>query len=204
MNHSVHINPVPQPSSREKFLEAGLRLLARSGFNATGLQAILDEGAGPKGSFYNYFGSKEEFAVEVLDLYGERFGAIAHRHLGNARKGPLARLRAYFEELVEVNAENGFEAGCLLGNLGQEVSSQSETLRKRIDVGFRLWRAGLTECLREAIERRELVTDLAPETLADFVLNAWEGALLQMKVRRDRAPLDHFLAVVFGSLLAAR
>jgi len=194
---------VPQPSSRDKFIDAGLRLLAGAGFTATGLQAIIDEGHAPKGSFYNYFASKEEFAVEVLDRYGETFGAIARKHLGNSRQKPLARLRAYFEELVGVNERTAWREGCLLGNIGQEMAGQSETLRRKVENGFRLWRAGLAECLREGQERGEVTRSQSADVLADFCLNAWEGALLQMKVTRSRAPLEHFLAVVFDRVLPA-
>lgn len=183
--------------SRERFLQAGQSLLLRVGFTAAGLSEIINEANAPKGSFYHHFKSKEEFALQVLERYGEEFSAITRRHLGNARKKPLARLKSYFEALIEVNERAGWMEGCLLGGLGQELGSQNERLRRAIEVGFRLWRASLEECLREAQEAGELNAALSPQALADFCLNSWEGALLQMKVRQSRQPLDHFLSVMF-------
>ncbi len=194
---------MPQPSSRDKFIEAGLRLLPRVGFTATGLQDIIDEGGAPKGSFYNYFASKEGFAIEVIDRYTETFAAIANRNLGNSRKTPLARLHAYFKELIAINEEKDWSEGCLLGNLGQEIAAQNEPVRKRIDVALRLWRSALAECIREGQALGEIRKDIPAEALADVSLSAWEGALLRMRIQRGREPLDHFVKAILGTLLPA-
>ena len=194
---------MPQPSSRDKFIEAGLRLLPRAGFTATGLQDIIDGGGAPKGSFYNYFASKEAFAIEVVERYTETFGAIAMRHLGNSRKTPVARLQSYFKELIAINEEKGWSEGCLLGNIGQEIAGQNEPLRKKIDVAFRLWRSTIAECMREGQAQGEIRKDIPAETLADVCLNAWEGALLRMRLQRSRESLDHFVKAILGTLLPA-
>ena len=45
---------------RTKLLQTGLRLFGENGFNGTGIKEIVDEVGVPKGSFYNYFKSKED------------------------------------------------------------------------------------------------------------------------------------------------
>ena len=52
--------------NRENLLTQGVTMLMGQGYHGTGLQEILDASNIPKGSFYNYFGSKENFGAEVI------------------------------------------------------------------------------------------------------------------------------------------
>ena len=54
--------PRRSENTRQELLELGVRLLSENGYNGTGLKQILDEAGVPKGSFYNYFPSKEAYA----------------------------------------------------------------------------------------------------------------------------------------------
>jgi TetR/AcrR family transcriptional regulator, transcriptional repressor for nem operon len=62
-------------STREHFLEVGLLTFHRHGYAATGIQEILESAKVPKGSFYHYFASKEEFAREVVLQYVRRWSS---------------------------------------------------------------------------------------------------------------------------------
>ena len=55
--------------NRENLLNQGVGLLMQQGYHGTGLKEILDAVQIPKGSFYNYFGSKENFAAEIIEHY---------------------------------------------------------------------------------------------------------------------------------------
>ena len=59
--------------NRENLLNHGVALLMQQGYHGTGLQEILDAVQVPKGSFYNYFGSKENFAAEIIGHYIEPY-----------------------------------------------------------------------------------------------------------------------------------
>src|SRR5260370_13420805 len=159
-------------SSRDRFIEAGLRLLPRVGFTGAGLQEIIDEGDLLNADFYCHFASKESFALEVIDRYTAKFGTIAARHLGNAATTPLARLHSYFGELITTNGETSWSEGCLLATLGQEVSGRNDALRTKIDLAFHRWRSALTDCLLEGQKVAEIRKDIPPEPLADVVLTA--------------------------------
>ena len=54
---------------REHILAVGQRIMAGKGFSAVCLKENLDESKGPKGSFYYYFTSKEDFGVAMLGPY---------------------------------------------------------------------------------------------------------------------------------------
>ena len=83
--------------NREKILEAGFRLFYERGFEATGIQEITMASGVPKGSFYNYFSSKTDFASGVLQLYGERQSEHLRHNLIEGDGSPLGRLKSLFE-----------------------------------------------------------------------------------------------------------
>ena len=49
--------------------------------------------------------------------------------------------------------------------------------------------------------QRELPADTDAESLAGFVLNSWEGALLRSQADKSDTPLEIFMHYVFNGLL---
>jgi TetR/AcrR family transcriptional regulator, transcriptional repressor for nem operon len=186
---------------REQLLAAGLRTIHTGGFTATGVQEIADAAGAPKGSFYNHFKSKEEFAVAVLDRYFAEQGKTVQRFLSDETLTPRERLRAYFARMVEVISEGEFMGGCLIGNLSLELADHSKLIRDRLSVLLAGWTKALANCIREAQRAGEIGSDLDADTLAEFVINAWEGAILRTKVEKNTAPLINFQRLLFGKVL---
>ena len=54
----------------EDIIEKGTELFRKKGYNNVGINEILNTCDIPKGSFYNFFETKEEFATKVIDNYG--------------------------------------------------------------------------------------------------------------------------------------
>ncbi|MEN8374732.1 MAG: TetR family transcriptional regulator C-terminal domain-containing protein [Gemmatimonadota bacterium] len=184
--------------TRDLLLEEGLSALIRRGYNGTGIKEVLEEAGVPKGSFYNYFESKEDFASQVIDLYADRF----HAELGEAfadGPGALDRVRDYFDEEIPRQLEAG--AGCLLGNLGAEVGATNPGLRQAMARGM----GGTRERFAGAIEQGQadgtVRTDRTAEELAGVLFAAWEGALLRMQVEASREPLDEFSRLMIDDFL---
>ncbi|HCS64743.1 MAG TPA: transcriptional regulator, partial [Cellvibrio sp.] len=72
----------------------------------------------PKGSFYTYFKSKEDFAIEALEKVTEE-RMIQNRHLLNDRSiCPQERLTRFFVDNIG-GCEENLNGGCFLGNMCQ-------------------------------------------------------------------------------------
>lgn len=187
--------------SRDKLVEAGLELFGQQGYAATGVQDIADAAGVPKGSFYNYFDSKEDFAVAVLDRY--RQGAVEHFaslvSLDNA--SPLARLEALLVGMEQQLAASDFAGGCLAGRLAQELAGEKPALREPLCEVFSAMQERLVDCLRAAQQAGELAADEDSELLASFLVNAWQGAMLRAKAAGSVEPLAAVRKVVFTRLL---
>lgn len=178
---------------RDTILQAGLAVLYLRGYNGTGVKDIVDEAGIPKGSFYNYFKSKEDFAIEALQRVAAEGLRMAEIMLIHGDGPPLHRLEAFFQHGLRDAQNEDFRRGCLMGNLCQELSGVNDRVRRTISRLFRSLTAVFARCLAEAQVKGELPPDRDVDQLADFVFNAWEGALLRMKCEKSAQPLDDFL-----------
>lgn len=193
--------PKPNPHTRDNLLRAGSRMLHDAGYSATGIKEIVDAVQVPKGSFYNYFDSKEDFGRAVVDFYFDSALEGLRALLLDKNVPPLERLRGYFDERIRGFAQGDYARGCLLGNMSLEVADHSAAIRERIAVHFRTWSGLFEDCIAEAQEAGAIRNPQPASTLAQFLLNSWEGALLRMRAEKSDAPLKQFTEVVFGSLL---
>jgi TetR/AcrR family transcriptional regulator, transcriptional repressor for nem operon len=188
-----------KPNLREQILTAGFETLYTKGFNATSVQDIAEAAHAPKGSFYNHFDSKEALGVAVVGEYVARVATL-QAILEDAATPPLARLRKYFETLDDAPSV-GNARGCLLGNFGAELSNQSGAIRECVSMAFANWIQALAKVINEAQRRGDMSREGAPETLAAFVVEAWEGAVMRRKVERNHAPMDVFFEIAFSKVL---
>ena len=185
---------------RDHLLTSALETLHRQGFNGTAVQDITDAAGLPKGSFYNYFGSKEALALEVIDRFGKERGALA-AVLSDESISPVERLRRYFASQATALAAQNFERGCLIGNFSTELADQSRVIRDRLGSNFAAWSRPIETCIRDGQKAGEISRDIDASVLADFLLNSFEGAILRTKVEKDSSPLDDFMTLVFSRVL---
>src|ERR1700758_148408 len=99
-----------KPNVREQLIHKGLQVLHERGFHATSVEDITGAAGVPKGSFYNHFESKEDLGAEVVSRYLENSNKTL-AVLRNPKLSPHARLRKYFEGLVQVAEEKEFCGG---------------------------------------------------------------------------------------------
>lgn len=179
-------------STREHLIDVGLGLMHRNGYNATGLTDLLKAADVPKGSFYHHFGSKDDFAAAALERYGMREREHAAAVLNDATVPPLKRLRRYFSDLVKIYGQKGAIPGCMMGRFSLELAEVSPRLSKQISATFDHWQQTIATVIRQAVAQRELPAGTDPESLAGFLLNSWEGALLRSQAEKTDAPLEIF------------
>jgi TetR/AcrR family transcriptional repressor of nem operon len=188
---------------RERLLDAGLETLHRRGFIGCGVQEITEAAGVPKGSFYNHFESKEALGAAVLDRYWQQRADTSLRILDDAKIRPRERLRSYFAAMAAKMAKRGYTGGCLIGNLGAELSDQSKLVSDRLAAVFDGWTEAVETCIRDGQRDGEIGADCDAAILASFLINAWEGAVLRAKVEKNGAPFVEFNQIVFGKLLAS-
>jgi TetR/AcrR family transcriptional repressor of nem operon len=190
-----------KPATYDALLDAGTELILEKGYNHCGIDEILKLAGAQKGSFYHFFASKEDFGLRVIERYSERRFVSMDEYLLDTGRPPLTRLRAWYEAGCRRRADQEFRVGCLFGSLSQELSNQSEAIRRSLDNCLSGVRSRLTACLIEAQAAGDLRRDLDAALLAEYCLNSWQGALLRMKVVRSVEPLELFVRVTFDLVL---
>lgn len=191
-------------STKQRLIDAGLRMLLEQGYNSLGIQAVLDTTDTPKGSFYHHFRDKEDFALQVLDAYMTEVHAGLDACLLDQTLPPLARIRRFFEMTQEKYRQEGY-LGCLMGGLGQELSGVSEVFRRKIDWCLSSIATRMERCLSEALQRGDLPAGSDVQELADLLVDCWEGAALRSRLRRNPTSLTAMLDFYINSItIAAR
>ncbi len=193
-----------KPSYREDLLEAGLKVMFRSGYEGASVRDICTAAGVPQGCFTNHFRSKEAFAGEVLDRYFANTKEYVKKALGDKSLTPRRRLKRYLEIISTVLARDKWNRGCLIGDFSLETASQSKRLRARLEAIFQEWRMPFASCIAEAQTAGEIDATFDSVELAEFLLASWEGAILRMKVERGPAALDRFKNIAFQTIFKER
>jgi len=180
--------------TRDALLRRGLEVLTEQGFCATGIDYILKEVGVPKGSFYHYFPSKEAFGRAVLDEYARYFAQLLDRWLLDESLAPLERLVGFVQSAKGGMARHDYRRGCMVGNLGQEVSMLPEGFRSVLEQILQEWQAKLAACLTTAQSQGEFAADADCDELAAFFWIGWEGAVLRARLVKNDTPLNTFIA----------
>ncbi len=184
--------PRKSHDTRRRLLDEGVAAFTVHGFHGTGIKDVLDRVRVPKGSFYNYFASKEAFGVEAIHHYAAANGERFRTALDDAPDA-LSGLRAYFDGLITEHEENGYGGGCLVANLAAELEG-SDLCRAALQVAWAAWRDAVEDALATAQTSGALRQDIPSGEMADLLVDAWEGAVLRMKIERSVAPLRACLA----------
>jgi TetR/AcrR family transcriptional regulator, transcriptional repressor for nem operon len=185
--------------TKRRLLDASLALMLERGYSGMGVQDVLDRTDIPKGSFYHHFESKQDMALQAVDLYTATGHELLRHCLAPSQVPALMRVRIFFEQLADFYATQGY-LGCLLGALGQELAGANEVFRKKIEECLTSLATPIAECLKQACVEGDLPAGTDTAHLANVLLNAWEGAALRSRLLRDPEPLTGVLDFCLGAL----
>jgi AcrR family transcriptional regulator len=173
-----------KPSTRERIVEASAELLARQGYNATGVKQIVTAAQAPFGSLYHFFpGGKEQLGAETVRTSGAIYGQLIEAVFDPA-PDPVTGVRLFFAGAAAHLEETDYADACPIATVALEVSSVSEQMRLACAEVFEGWIvAGAQRMERAGIppERsRELMT---------VMLAALEGAFVLARASRSTQAL---------------
>ena len=187
--------------TKTALIRAGLVTMTEKGFSASGLDEILRSVGVPKGSFYHYFQSKEDFGSTLIETYGKSFSVKLDKFLLDETHSPLERFSYLIENLRKYMIKHDFQRGCLIGNLGQEMGALPTVFRQQLIDVFEEWQKKTSVCFKEAQQKNEISADVDCVELARFFWIGWEGAILRAKLERNAGALDNFTELFLKTLI---
>ena len=171
--------------TRQHILDCGHRLVARKGFVGVGLAELLTTAGVPKGSFYHYFASKEGFGSALLEAY---FSHYLQRLDGLFQRTDLsggACLQTYFQRWIETQQGEDAADYCLIVKLAAEVADLSEAMRAIMLSGTEQILGRLADVVARGQADGSIANPAPAAQLAQWLYEAWLGASLLAKLRRD-------------------
>lgn len=167
---------------KEKLLDEGVAMFMEQGYHGTGIQEVVDKVGIPKGSFYNYFKSKEDFGSKAIIHYSDQFKEFLTSILEVSKVDTTKALNQFFDNLTQIFDEKDCKDGCLIGNFAAEISDSSNLGRDTMSRCIGEWKDIIKEIMIRGQEKKVIREDLSADELADFLLNFLEGSLLRMKI----------------------
>jgi TetR/AcrR family transcriptional repressor of nem operon len=188
--------------TKTRILDAAEAIMLEKGFNGVGLNEVLAAVKVPKGSFYHYFPSKEQFGVEILRHYLGEANAYKRRILLSTTPEPDAwlRLATFLEGYIGKSCEAGGKCPCLVIKLASEVAELSDDMRQVLAEGTSEAIGIYQQLLEEAILEGKVRGDLDAGTAAEFIQDVWTGAMHRAQVMRTVEPLRAALRSIRGFL----
>jgi len=101
-------------NKRNDLIRVGSNLIVQQGFNTASINHILTTAGVPKGSFYYYFSSKEDFGLAIIDDFASKYQNKIRIFLEDEQYSPLRRLRNYFESKIADMQTCDCTDGCLI------------------------------------------------------------------------------------------
>lgn len=185
---------------RETILKQGQEIFRHYGYHATGVSTILEECGISKGTFYNYFNSKEEFAIEALQSYSGQIQKLIKTYIGFTSMPASKRLKRYFEQLVKINKKEGSTSGCLLMNFMVELSGNDLSFEQATKQEFEKWINLLSPTIEEAQTNKEITNAFPPKQIAKFMYLNVFGHFAQMKMIKSTNQMESQIRMVFELL----
>lgn len=187
---------------KKQIFEKCIPLINQKGFNSLGVKEITDTAGMSKGSFYNYFPSKEQFGVELINYYAKKTeNALQSRLFADNRniRERFVNVYFYFKEIYDTHGIKGVES--ILSAFSVELSVVSPDIKNAVDMAYNAIKAVFEEAVEEGQKKGEVYSHLNKTDTAEFLLISWYGAILRMRASGSFAPFrlcqDFVLNTVF-------
>ncbi|WP_165313481.1 TetR/AcrR family transcriptional regulator [Vibrio ziniensis] len=180
--------------TKQHILDIGYELIASKGFTSVGLSELLKNAEVPKGSFYHYFKSKEQFGEALLQDYFNQYQQKLENLFATSGVSEYEKLMQYWRYWMEQNRSECQTGKCLVVKLAGEVSDLSEPMRLALHKGTNKVITTVAEHIEKGIQSGELKVKDGQQT-SELLYNLWVGASLVNKIRHDDASLAQALKV---------
>ena len=190
-----------QNTTKEQIIAIGAEIIHQKGYNHTGIQEILNAANVPKGSFYNYFKSKEDFGLQVIDYFTAHYNQMALETLADTSIAPLERINRFLTEFINYFDAQGCAGGCPIGNLAQEMGDLSPKFSQKLKASIDLMVDAYAGVLAEAQKDGDISESLDIKEAAYFIVASWHGAIIQMKLTKNLVSLETHRKFIFKNIL---
>jgi TetR/AcrR family transcriptional repressor of nem operon len=191
--------------TKEKLLQVAFDLIWKQSYGSVSVDHICARARVNKGSFYHFFPSKSELAVEAYEEHWREKQPELDR-IFSPQLPPLERLELWCQNIRERQQQKaekyGHVCGCPYASLGAELATQDEKIRVKtqelVDRNIRYIESALTDAKFQG-----LVDVGNPLGAARRVHSTVLGLLLHAKIHNDLEVLEDLETTVM-EMIGAR
>ena len=180
--------------TRRRIIDAARDLFWEKGYNSTSVADILSRSQVNSGSLYHFFPSKQDVLVGVLLDYRDGIDQMLLSPAWDGIDDPFEKIFALLAHYRWQLVETDCLYGCPIGSLALELHEPDPVVRELLATNFANWTTAVEARLAEAGAR--LPADLDRRALAEFIMTAMEGGVMQARTYRDVGYFDRNIAMV--------
>jgi AcrR family transcriptional regulator len=188
IDHSINIAAMGGRDTRTKIVETAAELFWAKGYGSTSIADILSRAQVNSGSLYHFFPGKQDLLIAVLESYRDGIYPMLLEPAWNGVQDPIERIFALLARYRELILLTDCSYGCPIGSLALELHEADPAVRTLIADNFDAWVAAVKSCLDEGGVGGDT------QALAEFVLTAMEGGVMQARTYRDVGYFDRAVA----------
>jgi TetR/AcrR family transcriptional repressor of nem operon len=176
------------PTTRDRLLLTAMQLFWEKGYGSTSIADVLNAAKVNSGSLYHYFPGKQDLLLAVLQMYRKGIGPMLLAPAWQGIDDPIERIFALLARYRTSIVQTDCVYGCPIGSLALEIHEPDPPVRQAMADNFNAWVDAVEQCLVSAGAR--LPKKTSRRELAEFVLTAMEGGVMQARTHRDVAFFD--------------
>ncbi|CAM3831147.1 TetR/AcrR family transcriptional regulator [Cohnella lubricantis] len=174
--------------TRFRIVEASMELFENQGYESTTVQQIATRADVAKGTFFNYFSSKEDLILELQ-------GSLIRREIENQSglQGPIMPqlLNGLLIHARQYPLTQAVTRAVLQGVYGSERIGSAQSERSGEFARF------LAMIIRKGQERGEIRTDLSAEKIAGMAVQCYYGVLMSWVLQSTEETLEDLMRCQF-------
>ena len=179
----------------QQILDAASACFARQGFHQATMQDICREADLSPGAVYRYFAGKEDIIGAVCQDCQQQNLAVIGAATGQSDDTFEVLDQLADSSFTKLDEPEALEHMYLIIQLWAESLRSPQIMEMSRRVGLDLWRTALAQLMQQAKERGEIDPSLDPESIAQVLVSAWQGLVLQ-KAFDPQVDLSKYLAVL--------
>lgn len=174
----------PKNFDQHQVMVNAMLVFWHKGYQSTSMKDLeLATGLKPS-SFYNTFGSKEDFFLMVLDYYAEKVvGARIERYL--LQTDPVKGIKDFFTTCFTDLPKGKEGIACLLVNSMSEIAVHHDGIRKVLNKNENVLRGHFLRCIEQAKQEKRISNLHESDILANQLLITLNGLLVSSKAIKN-------------------
>lgn len=174
--------PRSSAAVRNLILDTASRLFVSQGFQATGINQIINESAIAKASFYHHFPSKQALGLAFIERRHQRWFDVIEQRLA-VEKTPGSKVLSLFSVWNEQIAAEGFR-GCLFVNIAADFPDPSSSVRQSV----KTHKEAVRTLIKQLVAEHTVVHDISCD--ADTIYLLYDGALIETAHFQSTWPIE--------------